>query len=204
MAGSPTPSSDPDQQPHHRPDGHAPPEPVAICFVCLGNICRSPTAAGVMRHLVDEAGVADRVIVESAGTGSWHVGELPDERAREEAARRNIDIDDRARHFEADDIGRYDLIVGMDQDNLDSLHRLADRAGDGHDRIVLLRSFDPDAPPDGEVPDPYFGGDDGFSNVFDMIEAACRGLLEHLAEHHGWPGERHGRDDVDQERDPAG
>jgi protein-tyrosine phosphatase len=152
---------------------------VSLCFVCLGNICRSPTAAGVMRHRVAEAGLADRIVVDSAGMGGWHVGDLPDERARQEARRRGIDIDDPARQFDGRDFDRFDVILAMDHENVEDLMRLAHR--DDHRRkIHLLRDFDPASPPGSDVPDPYYGGHDGFADVFDLVDAACAGLLEHL------------------------
>ncbi len=160
-----------------RPDD----EPIRLLFVCLGNICRSPTAEAVMGHLVDDAGLAARIEVDSAGTSGWHVGDPPDERATAEAARRGVDMRSRGRAFHPGDYERYDLILAMDRTNLADLR---DVAPDGHvrDRAVLLRSFDP-AVPDGhsaEVPDPYYGGPDGFADVYDLIHDACAGLLEHL------------------------
>jgi low molecular weight protein-tyrosine phosphatase len=158
--------------------------PVRLCFVCLGNICRSPTAAGVMRHHVDAAGLSDRILVESAGTGGWHVGDLPDERARAEARRRGIDIDDPARQFSARDFERFDLVLAMDQDNAEDLRRLT-RDEAQRRKIRVLRDFDPASPPGAAVPDPYYGGHDGFADVFDLVDAACRGLLTELVEHDG-------------------
>jgi protein-tyrosine phosphatase len=156
---------------------------VRLSFVCMGNICRSPTAAGVMRHHVGVAGLADRIAIESAGTGGWHEGELPDDRARAEARRRGIDIDDPARQFQAADFERLDLVLAMDRDNERQILRLA-RDPAHRSAVHLLRSFDPAAPPGAEVPDPYYGGPDGFADVYDMIEAACLGLLDHLVDHH--------------------
>lgn len=160
---------------------------VSLSFVCLGNICRSPTAAGVMRHLVAEAGLTHAVAVESAGTGGWHEGELPDDRARAEARARGVDIDDPARQFQPADFDRLDLVLAMDRENERNLLRLA-RRHDGDDvggsKVRLLRSFDPAAPDGAEVPDPYYGGVDGFAEVFDLIDAACRGLLDHLITAH--------------------
>lgn len=156
---------------------------VAVCFVCLGNICRSPTAAGLMRQLITERGLERTIEVDSAGTGSWHVGEPPDDRAREEAARRGVVLDDVGRQFERDDFDRFDLVVAMDHDNRSALHRLA--AHEGHRaKIRLLREFDPDAPAGAPVPDPYYGGEDGFRDVFDLVETACSALLDHLVEAH--------------------
>jgi protein-tyrosine phosphatase len=151
---------------------------VRICFVCLGNICRSPTAEAVMRRLVDDAGLAGRVTLDSAGTGHWHVGELADPRTRSAAANRGIEISHRARQFVAADLERFDLVIAMDRDNLAALRRLLGR----RDRpdVRLLRAFDASAPGGAEVPDPYAGGPDGFDHVLDLCERACRGLVEHV------------------------
>lgn len=151
---------------------------VRICLVCLGNICRSPTAHGVMARLVAAAGLAAAIEVDSAGTGAYHVGELPDERSRAAARRRGIELTHRARQFAAADLDRFDLVVAMDGDNLSRLRQLA--AGRTRPPIVLLRSFDPTAAPGAEVPDPWDGDDDGFEEVLDQCERACAGLLAHV------------------------
>jgi protein-tyrosine phosphatase len=154
-----------------------------ICFVCLGNICRSTTAHGVMEKLVSDAGLSDRISLDSAGTGNWHVGELPDERARDHAARRGYPLTHRARQFVTSDFARFDLVLAMDRSNLAHLQRLAAAYPADAPPIKLLRSFDPDAPPHAEVPDPYAGGGDDFERVLDICERACRGLLEHARAH---------------------
>jgi protein-tyrosine phosphatase len=150
-----------------------------LVFVCLGNICRSPTAHGVMRHLVREAGLADQISVDSAGTGDWHLGEPPDVRTQATAKRRGVALDHRAQRFTAKDFARYDLILAMDRNNQRDLERMAPTDAD-RAKVRLLRSFDPAAPKDAEVPDPYYGGAQGFEEVYDVVEAACRGLLAHL------------------------
>lgn len=135
-----------------------------------------------MRTLVEQAGVASRIEVHSAGTAGWHRGELPDDRARAEARRRGIELTSRASAFLPGDASFYDLVLAMDTANERDLRDRTDPAL--HARIVRLRQFDPalsDADPwDGDVPDPWSGGDDGFIEVFDLIEAACIGLLDHL------------------------
>ena len=157
---------------------------VSVCFVCLGNICRSPTAEGVMAHLVKEAGLADVIALDSAGTGAWHVGEPPDGRSTREAARRGVHLQGAARRFEPGDFDRFDLVLAMDRSNLRELQRLA--VGPEHQaKIKLLRAFEPGAPEGAEVPDPYYGAGDGFARVFDICDAACRGLLAHVRERHG-------------------
>ncbi|AXK65923.1 MULTISPECIES: low molecular weight protein-tyrosine-phosphatase [Burkholderia] len=151
---------------------------VAICFVCLGNICRSPTAEGVMRHQVDAAGLTDRIAIDSAGTGDWHVGEPPDTRAQAAAHTRGYDLSAlRARQVSAADFERFDLLLAMDEANLAELHR---RCPPQHrDKVRLLMEFAPGAA-ETEVADPYFGGAQGFEQVLDQVERACAGLLDTL------------------------
>jgi protein-tyrosine phosphatase len=157
---------------------------VRICFVCLGNICRSPTAEAVMRHLIAQEGMEKRIAVESAGTGDWHVGEPPDRRARSVGAARGIPLSGAASQFTAVDFARYDHVIAMDRSNRDDLLRMAPGPAE-RAKVRLLRSFDASAPPDADVPDPYYGGARGFEDVFDICERACRGLLDHLRQAHG-------------------
>jgi protein-tyrosine phosphatase len=152
---------------------------IRICFVCLGNICRSPTAEAVMRHLVAGAGLNHEIAVDSAGTGDWHIGEPRDRRSRAVGETRGIPLEGAARQFTARDFDRYQHVLAMDRANREALLRMA-RNQDDRAKVSLLRAFDPAAPADAEVPDPYFGGPHGFEEVFDICEAACRGLLEHL------------------------
>jgi protein-tyrosine phosphatase len=150
-----------------------------LCFVCLGNICRSPTAEGVMRDLVRREGLDETFAIESAGTAAYHVGELPDRRTRATAKARGIELTSRARHFQRSDFARLDLVLAMDRANRETLLALApDELARG--KVLLLRSFEPDAELDADVPDPYYGGQEGFERVFEICEAACRGLLAHL------------------------
>ncbi|RKU02859.1 phosphotyrosine protein phosphatase [Burkholderia sp. Nafp2/4-1b] len=151
---------------------------VAICFVCLGNICRSPTAEGVMRHQVDAAGLADRIEIDSAGTGDWHVGEPPDTRAQAAARTRGYDLSAlRARQVSAADFQRFDLLLAMDEANLAELRR---RCPPEHrDKVRLLMEYAPGVA-ETEVADPYFGGVQGFEQVLDQVERACAGLLDTL------------------------
>lgn len=157
---------------------------VSVCFVCLGNICRSPTAEGVMRHLVREAGLESKIQVDSAGTAGYHTGEPPDQRARAAGARRGIEIAGSARQFRRSDWSRFDYVLALDRTNRDDLARTAPSA-DVLEKLHLLRSFDPAAPPEASVPDPYYGGDDGFDLVLDLCLAACRPLLERIRGEHG-------------------
>ena len=156
-----------------------------VLFVCLGNICRSPTAEGVLRHKLQVAGLAGRVEVASAGTGNWHVGAAPDKRTQRAALLRGYDLSaQRAQQVVAPDFNHYDLILAMDKVNLDNLRRMAGR--DGHDRIKLFmdyaQHFDDD-----EVPDPYYGLGHGFDLVLDMVEDASQGLVSDIKKKLGHP-----------------
>ena len=168
------------------------PDPFRICFVCLGNICRSPTAEGVMAALIADAGLADRIQVDSAGTGAWHVGAPADDRAAAEARRRGVELTSRGRQASPSDFFTFDLLVAMDHRNLADLCDLAPEPA-LRDKVVLLRSFDTESVaaagrhghPESDflaVPDPYYGGDSGFADVYDIIDAGCRGLLAHVVE----------------------
>lgn len=155
-----------------------------VCFVCLGNICRSPTAEGIFRHLVREAGLEALFAIDSAGTGEWHAGEPPDRRATATAKRRGVTLEGAARQFRRGDFARFDLVIAMDRENRDELARMApDEAA--HAKVALLRDFDPEAPDGADVPDPYYGGARGFDDVFDLCTAACRGLLAQVREERG-------------------
>ncbi|MDE3739579.1 MULTISPECIES: low molecular weight protein-tyrosine-phosphatase [Pseudomonas] len=145
-----------------------------VLFVCLGNICRSPTAEGVLRHKLREAGLAGQVQVDSAGTGDWHVGKAPDARTRVAAQRRGYDLSQlRARQVEVDDFGHFDLVLAMDESNLANLHRL--RPGNAAAELDLfLRRYQLELD---EVPDPYYGGEAGFEQVLDLVEQACDALI---------------------------
>ena len=131
-----------------------------------------------MAKILADAGLAGDIVIDSAGTGDWHVGDLPDPRSRAAAARRGLDLTHRARQFTHADLDRFDLVLAMDRGNHARLVAMA--RGRAMPEIRLLRSFDPAAPPDAEVPDPYYGDGDGFDVVLDQCEAACLGLLDHL------------------------
>jgi protein-tyrosine phosphatase len=151
---------------------------VRILFVCMGNICRSPTAEGVMRRLVADAGLD--IEIDSAGTGGWHAGEPPDRRATLAARRRGITLEGAARQVTPDDFRRFDLLIALDRSNLRELLAIAPDE-EAAEKVRLLREFDPAANGDLDVPDPYYGGDRGFETVLDMVEAACRGLIDELS-----------------------
>jgi protein-tyrosine phosphatase len=147
----------------------------------MGNICRSPTAEAVMRGLVREAGLEDEIEIESAGIGDWHVGHAPDRRATEAARRRGVTLEGQARQVRPSDFAEFDLLLAMDRDNHAELRALAPDAA-AEAKVRLLREFDPASAgaPDLDVPDPYYGGAQGFETVLDQVEAACRGLLDEL------------------------
>ncbi len=149
-----------------------------VLFVCMGNICRSPTAHGVFRRLVVEQGLSHRVEIDSAGTHAYHVGEPPDRRARETALRHGVDIGDlRARLAERTDFELFDYVLAMDQDNYRHLSRLCPAGMET--KLRLFMDFAPEFRVR-DVPDPYYGGEQGFDQVFDLVEAAARGLLDDL------------------------
>lgn len=149
-----------------------------ILFVCLGNICRSPTAEAVFRAVAAREAPDMVLEVDSAGTAGYHVGELPDRRTRQAAARRGYDLSaQRARVIEASDFEQFDLILAMDRENLRALERRA--PAHRRERLRLFLEFAPEAGIN-EVPDPYYGGANGFEDVLDLIEAASRGLVAHL------------------------
>ena len=152
---------------------------IRVCFVCLGNICRSPTAECVFRRLVVDAKLEKHIAIDSAGTGNWHVGELPDARARAVARRRGYELSGTARQFLRGDFADFDYVLAMDEDNLRALKKLAPNEA-ARNKVRLLREFDATAPAGAEVPDPYYGGSSGFDEVIDVCERACRGLLQNL------------------------
>jgi len=150
-----------------------------LLFVCLGNICRSPTAEGVMRHKLQLAGLAEQVQVDSCGTAAWHVGKAPDPRTRAAAEQRGYRLHDlRARSLQDDDFAHFDLILAMDHDNLQQLQRLCPRGATAELDLFLRRG----GLAEHEVPDPYYGGAEGFERVLDMVELACDRLIEQLRE----------------------
>jgi protein-tyrosine phosphatase len=152
-----------------------------ILFVCMGNICRSPTAEAVMRSLVREAGLEDEIELESAGIGDWHAGQPPDRRATAAAQRRGVTLEGTARQVGPRDFEDFDLLLAMDRDNMRELQALAPDT-EAAEKVRMLREFDPESAgaPDLDVPDPFYGGAQGFETVLDQVEAACRGLLESL------------------------
>jgi protein-tyrosine phosphatase len=165
------------------PPPRDPAKPYRICMVCLGNICRSPMGERVLAAEVAEAGLASRVVIESAGTGDWHLGEAMDDRARTELARRGLRGDGHeARQILPDWLDDYDLLLAMDRSNLAGLRAMARGKPELSRRIALLRAFDPSAPGGAEVPDPYYGDQEDYAEVFDLVDAAAKGLVSRLSE----------------------
>ena len=150
-----------------------------VLFVCLGNIVRSPLAENMFRYLAEQEGLGDKYEADSAGTSAYHVGEAPDPRMRRVAAGRGFEYNGRARQVTRGDLDDFDLVIAMDASNRDGLRNLA-RNQEQEDKIHLMREFDPQGGPEAPVPDPYYGGIDGFENVFNIVQRACQGLLDAL------------------------
>lgn len=151
---------------------------VAVLFVCMGNICRSPTAEAVFRHYVEREGLVGRITIDSAGTHDYHIGDAPDARTQRAAKQRGYDMSKlRGRQVEAGDFGRFDYVLAMDEANLSILERLRPRDAESH--LGLFLQF-AERHSECNVPDPYFGGADGFEKVLDMVEDAAQGLLAHI------------------------
>ena len=157
----------------------APSKPFEICFVCLGNICRSPLAEGVFQTLVKEEGLENQIIVHSAGTGHWHVGSPPDARMQATARSKGIHLTSRAQQIQSGDIRRFDLILAMDRSNLEAMEYMCNPES-ARKKIRLFRSFDPEVDGDLDVPDPYYGRDDGFEHVYQIVQRTCPPILEHV------------------------
>jgi protein-tyrosine phosphatase len=148
-------------------------------FVCQGNIIRSPLAEHMFRHLVEEAGKGENYYLRSSGTSSYHVGEPPDARMRRVAAERGFEYTGRAQQFKIMDFDEFDLIIAMDQQNLNILKRLAQTPEEAA-KLHTMRTYDPEGDASQSVPDPYYGGINGFEITYDIVERSCRGLLEVL------------------------
>jgi protein-tyrosine phosphatase len=150
-----------------------------ISFVCLGNICRSPLAQGVFQDLVNREKLDQNIFISSAGTGNWHIGNLPDERMRQTAQSKGIKLESRAQQFQSKDFNKFSLILAMDQSNLIRLSEIAPNALPP-DKLMLFRSFDPESNDDQDVPDPYYGGAKGFEEVYSMVKRTCPPLLNYI------------------------
>lgn len=157
---------------------------VRVLFVCLGNICRSPAAEGVMKDLADQKGLAETLIIDSAGTSGFHTGQLPDSRMRDAAGARGIALDSYAREFKADfDFDSFDYIIAMDRSNFHHI-KYMDAQGLHGPKIFLLSEFKRERS-ENEVPDPYYGGPESFERVLDIVTDACEGLLQEIIKNHG-------------------
>ncbi len=154
---------------------------IKLLFVCMGNICRSPTAHAMMRHQVQSRGLADRIEIDSAGTHAYHVGELPDPRSRHTAQARGIGTDNiYARKIQSEDYTEFDFILAMDKQNLDLIQAGAPAHSSARIELFLQAARRADLTEQFEVPDPYYGGDEGFEQVFDLVDLGCDALLNEL------------------------
>ena len=156
---------------------------VHVCFVCLGNICRSPLAHGIFENLIKNQELEDMIQVSSAGTGHWHVGNPPDRRMQATAQKYGISLDTRAEQFQPSDFKRFDLVLAMDESNLSILESYSEDAME-NGKLRLFRSFDPENNGDLDVPDPYYGGDKGFELVYQMVDRTCPEILKFLNSTH--------------------
>ena len=154
-----------------------------VSFVCLGNICRSPLAQGLFQDLVNREKLDQKIFISSAGTGNWHIGNLPDERMRQTAHSKGINLESRAQQFQSKDFNRFNLVLAMDQSNLARLSDIAPSTLPKN-KLMLFRSFDPesteDQTEDQDVPDPYYGGAKGFEEVYSMVKRTCPPLLDYI------------------------
>ena len=154
------------------------PKSYKLLFVCLGNICRSPSAENIMNHLIEQAGLSEKISCDSAGTGGYHIGAAPDRRMTAAAERRGITLKGQARQFHKSDFEKFDLILAMDRDNYQDILSL-DPGGKYQDKVRLMCDFATHHR-EKEVPDPYYGGTEGFDNVIDLLWDACEGLLHYV------------------------
>ncbi|MVM29658.1 low molecular weight phosphotyrosine protein phosphatase [Spirosoma sp. HMF4905] len=161
---------------------------INVLFVCYGNICRSPVAEGVFRQLVAEAGLDKQIQTDSAGTASFHIGQLPDRRTRENALEHGLTLTHRARRLTGDDLAQFNYFVAMDETNLEAIEKLNYRSTGlySNDTIFLLREFDPDVSDQPNVPDPYYEGPEVFEDVYQIALRCCRQLLTYLIQQHNF------------------
>ena len=157
---------------------------IRVLFVCLGNICRSPMAEGIFRHLVAQDGLSDRFEIDSAGTSGWHAGEKPDHRMRQTAKKHGLSLEDqRSRQFEVSDFEAFNYILAMDSSNLSNIRQLQSQPAHQQAKVELMRNYDLlESNPN--VPDPYYGGQNGFEEVYEILLRSNRELLDQLKKHH--------------------
>ena len=156
---------------------------IGVLFVCLGNICRSPMAEGVFKNHLKVKGLQDKIFADSAGTGAYHVGEDPDHRMCDTAKGFSIILEHKARQFNRLDFEKFDYIIPMDQSNLKDIHSVAGNNPEFLAKIKLMRDFDP-VPDSKNVPDPYYGGLDGFTNVYQILDRSTQNFLDYLVKQH--------------------
>ncbi|UII32985.1 low molecular weight phosphotyrosine protein phosphatase [Fulvivirga ulvae] len=156
---------------------------IKVLFVCLGNICRSPLAQGLMEMKIDELGLNDQIKVDSCGTSQYHIGEQPDERTLKNALKNGLKLEHQARQFSRKDFRTFDYIVTMDKANMDCVKRL-DQTNEFSDKFMLIRDFDP-VDKGADVPDPYFGGEEGFQHVYLILQRSVSEFLNQIIKTHG-------------------
>lgn len=155
---------------------------IKVLFVCLGNICRSPLAEGIMRQKIKERNLESQISVDSCGTSKYHIGEQPDPRTVDNAKQHNIHLNHQARQFHKEDFRKFDYILAMDSANMHLIKRL-DQTHEFENKLALMRSYDPEQP-NSDVPDPYFGGEDGFEEVYKILNRSVDEFLNHLINKH--------------------
>ncbi len=158
-------------------------EPIKVLFVCLGNICRSPLAEGIFNNKIRELSLQRFLHSDSCGTSDWHLGERPDNRSMQIAGANGIQLVHQGRQINVRDFDEFDYILAMDEDNLHSLKQIHDPDSDPRARLMLMREFDPEPGPM-NVPDPYFGGEDGFLQVYEILDRSCDALLKFIQHNH--------------------
>ena len=157
---------------------------IGVLFVCLGNICRSPLAEGIFKQKVEEAGLKELITIDSAGTSGWHINDPPDQRSSEIARRNGIRLDHYGRQISLNDFEQFDYIVAMDGDNYDDIIRLQGNHSNGKAEILIMREFDDQQSGSG-IPDPYYGGPNGFQLVYDLLDESLSNFLNKIIEEHG-------------------
>jgi protein-tyrosine phosphatase len=156
---------------------------IGVLFVCLGNICRSPLAEGIFKRKIEEAGLAEFINVDSAGTSHWHVDEPPDRRSTEIARQNGISLNHYGRQISRTDLQKFNYIIAMDVDNYDDIRRLQESSGNGKAEILLMRDFD-NQQSGADIPDPYYGGPNGFQLVFNLLDESLSNFLEKIIDDH--------------------
>jgi len=160
-------------------------EKINVLFVCLGNICRSPLAEAIFTKMVEEKGLSDQINIDSAGTANYHIGERPDPRTIDNARANGVELLSRARQFVSADFELYDYIIPMDDSNLQNIIKLKPDSGIHNYKVIKMRKFDPEQK-GADVPDPYYGGAQGFQNVFDILKRSNEHFIEHLLNEHNF------------------